>query len=107
MVQTSVIERGDGWTNIVARVTGILTNKLYLTPLRAAVDSKSIELYSTSLEQRQLFAMTTNYWRTTEPYLTAEDDGYNVGNALLGLDASFGREISIINLMLISMEFDF
>jgi hypothetical protein len=42
-------------------------------------------MYTTSLEQRQLFAMTTNYWRPVDPYFIAEEDGYNAGNALLGL----------------------
>ena len=47
----------------------------------------------TSLEHRQLFAMTTKYWRPADPYVTAEEDGYNAGNALLGLDASLSCEV--------------
>jgi hypothetical protein len=83
-VTAAVTERGHGWVNIVAECTNVPTTKLYLALVREAIDSKEIQLYASTAEQRQLFAETT-FWRSAEPYLVADDDGYQGGNALLGM----------------------
>ncbi len=82
---TAVTEKENGWVNIVAKGTNVPTTKLYLADVRDEIDSKRIQLYASTAEQRQLFAETT-FWRPAEPYLVADEDGYQGGNALLGMN---------------------
>ena len=82
MSKASSIEGGPGWLNVKVVTTQIPPDALYLTPVRNAVDNKSIKLYANTTDQLALLS-STNITRPADPFLIADDVGYNDGNFLL------------------------
>ena len=83
----TLMEGGNGWKNIKTVSTNIPADVLYMTPIKNIVDAGSLARLAMPAACAALFK-TNNFTRLWNPFLVADDTGYNSGNYLNGLSSN-------------------